>query len=94
MRLDWGGDSGRLQGALYALIDAVDAFNAVAGSTLDDKVDRWARVSAAVHRVNPKTAEADAYTKSLTVLQAGSFSLDVYGAGRACRRLLPGAHAA
>jgi SNF2 family DNA or RNA helicase len=81
LRLDWGGGSGRLQGALYTLIDAVDAFNAVSGSTLDDKVDRWASVSAAVKRVNPNSAEVDAYTKSLTVLQAGSFSLDVSALG-------------
>ena len=81
LRIDWVSGSGRLQGALYSLIDAIDAFNRVSGSTLEEKVGRWARVSAAVRQVNPSSAEVDAFTKSLTVLQAGSFSLDVSALG-------------
>jgi hypothetical protein len=81
LRLDWGSGAGRLQGVLYSLIDAIDAFNEVSGSPLEEKVDRWASVSEAVKRVNPDAASTDPYTKSLTVLQAGSFSLDVSALG-------------
>jgi len=79
--IDWGHGSGRLQGALYSLVDAIDGFNKVSKSTLENKIDRWGRVSLAINRVNPDSASADAYTKSLTVLQAGSFSLDITALG-------------
>ncbi|MBR0777298.1 DEAD/DEAH box helicase [Bradyrhizobium diazoefficiens] len=75
--LQWGGRSGVLQGALLQLVVAAEAFNAVAQMPIEQRVEKWAAVTAALARVDPAIVEADEFTKSFTVLQAGSFSLDV-----------------
>ncbi|MCA1374333.1 MULTISPECIES: DEAD/DEAH box helicase [unclassified Bradyrhizobium] len=75
--LQWGGRSGVLQGALLQLVVAAEAFNAVAQRPIEQRVEKWAAVTAALARVDPATVEADEFTKSFTVFQAGSFSLDV-----------------
>lgn len=75
--LQWGSRSGVLQGALLQLVVAAEAFNAVAQKPIEQRVEKWAAVTAALARVDPATVEADEFTKSFTVFQAGSFSLDV-----------------
>ncbi|WP_128935494.1 DEAD/DEAH box helicase [Bradyrhizobium zhanjiangense] len=75
--LQWGGRSGVLQGALLQLVAAAEAFNAVAQKTIEERVEKWAAVTAALARVDPAMVEADEFTRSFTVFQAGSFSLDV-----------------
>jgi superfamily II DNA or RNA helicase len=75
--LQWGGRSGVLQGALLQLVAAAEAFNAVAQKPVEERVEKWAAVTAALARVDPAMVEVDEFTRSFTVFQAGSFSLDV-----------------
>ena len=89
LKVSWNGKSGRLQGMLYSLIDAIDGYNQVSASSLEARVAEWSRVSAAIKRVDPNSVSADAYTKSLTVFQAGSFSLDVTAIGERVDDFLP-----
>ena len=77
IQIRWGTREGRLHGALFRLVDAIDRFNQVAGDDIETKVARWADVTAAIAQVSPNVVEADAYTKNLTVFQAGSFALDI-----------------
>jgi len=77
LQVQWGERVRRLGGPLYLLMEAIDSFNAVAPGDLDAKVTRWGAVTAALAAVKGEEINADAYTKSLTVFQAGSFALDV-----------------
>jgi len=77
MEIRWGQRAGILQGALYQLVVAADEFNAVAQKSVDQRVEKWVPFTEALRRVDPATVEADEFTKSFTVFQAGSFALDV-----------------
>lgn len=79
--LRWGERAARLQGALFRLVEAIDRFNEVAGSDIDTKVRCWSAVTEALTSVSPDIVNADGYTKSLTVFQAGSFALDIHDRG-------------
>ena len=85
----WNGRSGRLQGPLFSLINAIEGYNRVSASSLPDRVAAWGRVSAALQQLDTKSVEADAYTRSLTIFQAGSFSLDVKAIGERVDDFIP-----
>lgn len=89
LNISWGGKAGRLQGPLFSLIDAIDGYNRVSKSSLSERVAAWGKVSAALQLVDPKSVDADPYTKSLTILQAGSFSLDVTAIGERVDDFVP-----
>lgn len=75
--IEWGGRSGRLTGPLFALMEAVDGYNRTAREGLDGRVAWWGAVTKALARVAPESVACDDYTRSLTVYQAASFSLDI-----------------
>jgi len=77
IEIQWGERSGRLSTPLFHLLEAIDAYNTTAGQGIDARVNCWNDVTQALSIVNPNSVTADPYTKGLTVLQAGSFALDV-----------------
>lgn len=77
VQITWGGRIGRLAGAMFALVQAIDRFNATDTDCMDDRVTRWGELQEALARVNPDIVTTDQYTKGLAVYQAGSFALDV-----------------
>ena len=82
LQITWGERSKRLAGPLFTLMEAIDRFNATDPDDLSTKTLHWSEVTAALSTVKGETVNTDAYTKSLTVFQAGSFSLDVsHGTG-------------
>ena len=87
--VSWSGREWRLQGPLYALVDAIDEYNRVSASSLEARVAAWGRVSAAIKLVDTDSVSADAYTKSLTIFQAGSFALDVSAIGERVDDFVP-----
>ncbi|GJE05269.1 RNA polymerase-associated protein RapA [Methylobacterium jeotgali] len=74
--IEWGERSGRLTAPLFALMEAADGYNRAAQKGLEGRVAWWGSIQQAIARVAPDTIEDD-YTRSLTVYQAGSFSLDI-----------------
>ena len=89
LTVSWSGRVWRLQGPLYSLVDAIDGYNRVSASSLEARVAAWGRVSAAIKLVDTDSVSADAYTKSLTIFQAGSFSLDVTAIGERVDDFVP-----
>ena len=77
LAVSWGGETWRLAGPLFRLVEAIDAFNRNPGADIPGRVARWDEVRNTLAQVDPKAAGADEYTKNLTVFQAGSFALDV-----------------
>ena len=77
LAVSWGGETWRLAGPLFRLIEAIDAFNRNPGTDIPVRVACWDEVKKALAQVDPNAAGADEYTKNLTVFQAGSFALDV-----------------
>ena len=75
--ISWADKEGRLNGAAFKLVEAIDAFNSNPGADTAKRVACWEEVKRALGQVDPNAVGADQYTKSLTVIQAGSFSLDV-----------------
>ncbi|CAO4145455.1 hypothetical protein LPLAFNJD_LOCUS1945 [Methylorubrum aminovorans] len=77
LQIQWGERVRRLGGPLYRLMEAIDRFNAAAPGDIEAKVTRWGDVTTALSTVKGEEVGTDAYTRSLTVFQAGSFALDI-----------------
>lgn len=75
--LRWGKQSGRLDERLYAVIEAVDHFNASEGQDIESRAPHWSALKSALGKISPELAEADEYTRRLEIMQAGAFGLDV-----------------
>jgi hypothetical protein len=75
--LRWGKQSGRLDERLYAVIEAVDRFNASEGQDIESRAPHWSALKSALGKISPELAEADEYTRRLEIMQAGAFGLDV-----------------
>jgi hypothetical protein len=75
--LTYGDTRTRLSAALFDLIEAVDAYNASGGATLEARVQAWMPVQQALRTTLGPDVSADAYTRGLTLYQAGAFALDV-----------------
>ncbi|WP_165690858.1 DEAD/DEAH box helicase [Consotaella salsifontis] len=74
----WGENSARLVASVFELLEAIDAYNASAGSSSEARIAAWGPVQDALKRTTGQTISSDdGYLKSLTVYQAGSFALDI-----------------
>jgi len=81
IEIRWGERSGRLTAALFQLLESIETYNTTAGHGIDTRVSRWKDVTKALNLVSPDSVKQDHYTKGLTVLQAGSFALDIRRTG-------------
>jgi SNF2-related domain/Helicase conserved C-terminal domain len=75
--LRWGKQSGRVDERLYAVIEAVDRFNASEGQDIESRAPHWSALKSTLGKISPELAEADEYTRRLDIMQAGAFGLDV-----------------
>ncbi|MCD1645307.1 DEAD/DEAH box helicase [Aurantimonas coralicida] len=73
----WGERHGRLSSPLFALIEAVDAYNRTDGQSTEGRVEAWMPVQHALADATGQPVDADDYMTHLTLYQAGSLSLDV-----------------
>lgn len=75
----WGQRRGRLSVPLYALVEAIDAYNSTEGKAAEVRIAGWAPVQAALKQVGRDEVRVeDAFLTSLTVYQAGAVALDVF----------------
>jgi SNF2-related domain/Helicase conserved C-terminal domain len=77
-----GGKTYRLAAPIFDLVTAIDAFNHVGVVDSEKRIERraycWEKIQDGLSRVRgSEEVSADEYTRSLTILQAGSFSLDI-----------------
>jgi hypothetical protein len=72
-----GEETGRLTPVLFALTEAIDAYNASVGQPIETRISLWQPVQEALCHATGIEAKADEYLSSLTIYQAGSFALDV-----------------
>ncbi|VFU10490.1 hypothetical protein [Methylocella tundrae] len=88
--LKWGSDEGRLSRQLFALMEAVDGFNASQGTEQDQRIKAWGPVQDALRQTTSADVSSDDYLAGLTIFQAGAFSLECRetGGGPAFRPIL------
>ncbi|MEN3792180.1 DEAD/DEAH box helicase [Fulvimarina sp. MAC3] len=68
----------RLSQPLYALSEAINAYNSGEGCEPEERIRRWAPVQSALKQsFGRDVASDDVYLKSLSIYQAGAFALDV-----------------
>jgi len=77
-----GGRTYRLVSPIFNLVAAIDAFNKVEAVDSEKRIEQraycWEKIQEGLSRVRgSQEVSADEYTRSLTILQAGSFSLDI-----------------
>lgn len=72
-----GKEVGRLSETFYRLSEAIDRFNATAGSEIEARIAAWAPIQQELATATGQRITADAFMKSLTFYQAGAFALDV-----------------
>ncbi|MFT3937634.1 hypothetical protein [Rhodopseudomonas sp.] len=71
-----GEQTSRLSSPLFALLEAVDGFNASVGNDFESRINTWRPVQDALQRVTGAEVKTDGFLGSLTIYQAGSFALD------------------
>lgn len=73
-----GNTAGRLSAPLFALVEAIDAYNATRGHRPESRIAAWAPVQAALRHVGGGEVRTDdRFLTSLTVYQAGAIALEV-----------------
>ncbi|WP_224407281.1 DEAD/DEAH box helicase [Afifella sp. IM 167] len=75
--LQWGQEQGRLSPELFSLAEAIDCFNSTTGQPPESRVAAWGPVEADLKAITGQQVTADAYLRTLSIYQAGSFALDV-----------------
>ncbi len=80
--IESGGKKYRLAAPIFNLVNAIDAFNKVKEVSNEKRIEQrvycWEKVQEGLSQVRgAEEVSADEYTRSLTILQAGSFSLDI-----------------
>jgi len=73
----WAGKTGRLTAPIYALVDAVDRYNATRGQPSENRIAAWAPIQQRLQSLTGTEVEADRVLSSFRIFQAGAFSLDV-----------------
>ena len=73
----WGERQGRLSFPLFALIEAVDAYNRTDGQPTERRIEAWMPVQRTLAEATGEPVRADDFMTHLTLYQAGSLSLDV-----------------
>jgi len=75
--LKWGKSVGRLGEGIFRLIEAVDSFNRSIEEDVQSRISKWADVQASLSKATGNQVSSDGYLGTLTIYQAGSFSLDI-----------------
>lgn len=76
--LFFGGKSYTLLDPLFQLVEGMDAFNATPPTQMDDRMHRWAQLKPLL----PEDAVVDNALRSMNVVRADAFSLDLDASGQ------------
>jgi superfamily II DNA or RNA helicase len=76
--LRWGQKSGRLSLPLLRIAEAADGYNRTVGEPPDQRIAGWMPVQSALRAATAADVRCDGFLDTFTILQAGSFALDVH----------------
>lgn len=77
MIVAFGGRSGRLAAPVVNLLHAIEAYNATAGQTAEERLASWTPVQRQLDGLGEQPVQPDKLLRTFRIYQAGAFALDV-----------------